>query len=1031
MEVCFCMKNKLLLSVVFSYCLNALANGAVIHDGTNTTDALGAEISNEIARATMAESAISNALHSVDTNLQAQIDGFSGGGGPWTNFSLSQVTNLTNNALADGSKPWTNSASGTTNHRELSGLDYATSGHTGFQPSGDYMTNGSPGTWTNLSQYDNDVGFIPNYRTYFATAVSVWGAVTTIDTTVSASDSVVDIGAGSGFQVALYNNGSVFAWGTNNNNQLDIPNLATSGVSSISAGGAFVMALRTNGQVVAWGRTNEGQCIIPTLASNGVIAISAGGSHALALLTNGQVVAWGYNAQGQCNVPALASNGVVAIAGGHRHSLALLTNGQVVAWGQNTFGQLAVPVSASNSVIAIASKYNHSLAIRTNGQVVAWGLNSQGQCNVPSAASNGIVRIACGFRASYGINATSNIVAWGDSSLGQLAIPITASNMVLRIDGNLSYAMALAIVAKTNLVVYDNNSKLLNPDSVVYTNDLHLTNDRYPTAHNQDWITITNAPNTVWYVATNGNDTNIGRALDSSFATISNAIAQANNGDIISVGEGSYILTTQLVVNMSLTLIGATNRSSIIDANFTDRCLLINSSNVTVRGFTFVNGFTPELPVGGAGISAGSDTNLLGNIQIHDCNIVSNNAYGASTSSRTAGGLALYSAENNYSYVGNCYIAYNICTNAATTTGGGGGFFIANSTITNCTVVYNSGFSSGGGRGYSIQAYNSSFNNNFVSYRAAGGLTLAAYTWTPCYVANCDISGNTVGRVIGTDGVKNGGGVSIQDATVYNCTIWSNVGAANGGGVFLYDNGILDSCSVRYNQATLRGGGVRPATSTSFYTLFYCIIKNCFIADNICSNICGGVNENTSRGFEMYNTTIVNNYSTNSVAGSGGYWNTGTGFVYNCIIYSNYVEGAHNNVSNHATYVGVVKYWNNCIGGNLDPRVVNIVGTITNEPAFRSDYSLDITSPCIDKGTNYNLTSFDYFKNTRVKNFVIDIGMSEFQEESDPAFINWLGTNSMGRLYVTENGVAPLITSTLWHVTSDGHTNLIGSFYTP
>ena len=81
------------------------------------------------------------------------------------------------------------------------------------------------------------------------------------------------------------------------------------------------LALKNDGTVVAWGSNNYGQTNVPA-GLTGVIAVAAGHRHSLALKSNGTVVVWGDNSQGQTNVPAGLA-GVTAIAASGDHSLVL------------------------------------------------------------------------------------------------------------------------------------------------------------------------------------------------------------------------------------------------------------------------------------------------------------------------------------------------------------------------------------------------------------------------------------------------------------------------------------------------------------------------------------------------------------------------------------------------------------------------------------------------------------------------------------------------------------------------------------
>ena len=71
---------------------------------------------------------------------------------------------------------------------------------------------------------------------------------------------------------------------------------------AVAAGVYHSLALKTDGTVVAWGDNDNGECTVPAGLS-GVVAVAAGDAHSLALKSDGTVVAWGSNAYGQRNVP--------------------------------------------------------------------------------------------------------------------------------------------------------------------------------------------------------------------------------------------------------------------------------------------------------------------------------------------------------------------------------------------------------------------------------------------------------------------------------------------------------------------------------------------------------------------------------------------------------------------------------------------------------------------------------------------------------------------------------------------------------
>lgn len=217
--------------------------------------------------------------------------------------------------------------------------------------------------------------------------------------------------------LALVGTGKVMAWGDNEYGQLGdgthtgpelCPSAGTStvpcsktpvavgglrGVIAISAGDDHNLALLKDGTVRAWGANNDGQLgnntttdsDVPVAVSglSGVKAISAGGFHSMALLNDGTVMAWGDNGNGQLgdgtiinkHVPVAVTglSGIVSVSAGLAHSLALLGDGTVMAWGWNENGQLgngtphgestlALPVLGLSGVTRISAGGYHSLA---------------------------------------------------------------------------------------------------------------------------------------------------------------------------------------------------------------------------------------------------------------------------------------------------------------------------------------------------------------------------------------------------------------------------------------------------------------------------------------------------------------------------------------------------------------------------------------------------------------------------------------------------------------------------------------------
>ncbi|OHB99996.1 MAG: hypothetical protein A3G70_03465 [Planctomycetes bacterium RIFCSPLOWO2_12_FULL_39_13] len=274
---------------------------------------------------------------------------------------------------------------------------------------------------------------------------------------------VIKISAGREHNLALDSSGNTWTWGRNGYGQLgdgttainrNTPVLVKNqtGIVSISAGFNHSLALKQDGTVWAWGSNYYGHLgngtfnnsNVPVQVKNldGVIAISAGTEYSLVLKSDGTVWAWGSNTDGQLgtenitnwstNIPTLVENlnGVIAIISGHYHSLALKSDGTIWTWGYNKYGQLGdgtfsssyVPVQVKNlnGMIAIACGSWHSLGLKSDGTVWAWGDNFDGQLSTTEQSIpiqvNNISKVSAISSKSYNnlaIDSNKAVWEWG------------------------------------------------------------------------------------------------------------------------------------------------------------------------------------------------------------------------------------------------------------------------------------------------------------------------------------------------------------------------------------------------------------------------------------------------------------------------------------------------------------------------------------------------------------------------------------------------------------------------------------------
>jgi alpha-tubulin suppressor-like RCC1 family protein len=203
------------------------------------------------------------------------------------------------------------------------------------------------------------------------------------------------IAAGENFSLALMKDGTVKAWGRNYDGELGSGStvgqsstpVTTSNLSNVKALAAdstsnHALALLNDGTVKAWGLNNDGQLgngatlpgasrARPVKVANltGVRAIAAGGEHSLALLTNGRVKSWGNNDEGELgngnhgdsydrstpgNVIGLTD--VRFVAAGADQSFAALESGRARSWGDNSSGELGNGNTGTDSDVPVGVK---------------------------------------------------------------------------------------------------------------------------------------------------------------------------------------------------------------------------------------------------------------------------------------------------------------------------------------------------------------------------------------------------------------------------------------------------------------------------------------------------------------------------------------------------------------------------------------------------------------------------------------------------------------------------------------------------
>ena len=170
--------------------------------------------------------------------------------------------------------------------------------------------------------------------------------------------------------LGLRADGSVTGWGDDYHGALTGIPVGFDQCRGVGSGVLYRFCRARNGTVAAWGDNDYQLLDLPDVLTN-VVAIAAGndGSTALALRADGTVVEWNYSLP--THIPKISNAVAVATANAYQNAV-LLFDGSVTVWPTGEYYE-PVPDGFLTNIVAVAGAGSHMLALHNNGTVIPWG----------------------------------------------------------------------------------------------------------------------------------------------------------------------------------------------------------------------------------------------------------------------------------------------------------------------------------------------------------------------------------------------------------------------------------------------------------------------------------------------------------------------------------------------------------------------------------------------------------------------------------------------------------------------------------
>lgn len=363
------------------------------------------------------------------------------------------------------------------------------------------------------------------------------------------TDTWVNVSGGPMHSLGVTSDGSLWSWGWNVTGQLGTGSTGTftklpgrvgmdTDWVSVSAATYHSVGLRSDGSLWAWGGNDNGQLGDGTTVGKafpvqigfdtGWASASVGFVSSSALKADGSLWVWGdlhkpLPSYGPTPIQVGLNDWVMAVHNNDHH-MAIKSDGSLWAWGLNNYGQLGdgttqakplpVQVAPGSTWAVIAESYFTSLAIKPDGTLWTWGRNNFGQVGdgtttnrpVPVNVQLPIEPPLGTYKRYFSEGATS---AFFDTRFALLNVTSDTTSVLLRFlkgDGTTTtHLLSMRPFSRRTVSVKDVPGMASAEFSTIVESDAELVVDRTmtwgPTGFGGHTETSVEAPRTSWYFA--------------------------------------------------------------------------------------------------------------------------------------------------------------------------------------------------------------------------------------------------------------------------------------------------------------------------------------------------------------------------------------------------------------------------------------------------------------------------------------------------------------------------------------------------